>query len=93
MSLTEAFKNKKLGTLMLRKKKITVKVKIEYEEDVPDQEVEYVFDDIYVTHERGLTSYSFDHEHQFAPNGQERLIIKAWKGCVTFDSFERETEQ
>ena len=25
-------------------------------------------------------------------NGQQRLLIKAWKGCETYDSFQPETE-
>jgi len=88
----DSFRDRALGTLILKTKKITMKVKVEYEENVPDQEVEYVFDDMFITHERGFINHFFDNKSYVELNGQERIIIRAWKGCNAFDSFEKESK-
>lgn len=68
-----------------------VKIKVEIERDGKKIERDYTFDDVNIVEEYGIIRYLFDNESHIASNGQQRLLIKAWKGCNTFDTFEQES--
>lgn len=55
-----------------------------------------VYDACEFQQERGI-SQQFKPGHfdiqGLVPNGQERITLKAWKGCPTFDSFQMVTEE
>ena len=72
-----------------------VKIKLEIERDgKPKQEVEYVYEKVHVEWAQGLIKHYDDQKHctEIELNGQGRVLIKAWKGCNTFDTFEKESK-
>ena len=58
--------------------------------DGTEKESEWKFEGIHVSYERGLMKrYNYPDAMAIGivPSGQERLQIRAWKGCRTWDSF------
>ena len=67
------------------------KITIVYDDKIS----EFEFNDMEFSLERGIAKFPDGSTGNmvFVPNGQQRLTIKAWKGCSSFDSFSTEVGQ
>ena len=69
--------------------KVTIKIGIEYKDTKKNKEITFNMNDVSISWQKGIKKYYDDKGHCFEIkyNGHERIVLKAWKGCNSFDAF------
>jgi hypothetical protein len=72
-------------------KKITIELTVR-SEDGKEHKTTWEFDECFISEEKGHTYYKKKDAKEvlnIEPNGQQRLMIKAWSNCPSWDDFQK----